>query len=128
MPEIDRRVRTLAEMLMERGFGWLAAEIVQTIEAGHQGSYRDANVSSQRAALNSRIGKRIPDEIFGPDQFRSSATQREVIPRDFTADEQLALAINLLIDRLSAAAEMEARSLDDLTAMMDTQVQPSFEV
>jgi hypothetical protein len=60
MAEIDSRVRILTGALMDRGFSWLAAEIIDTIEGGQLSSDDlDHSVSAQRAALNGRIRMKV---------------------------------------------------------------------
>jgi hypothetical protein len=123
MTEIDRRVRILTDILMDRGFGWLAAEIIETIEGGrNNANEEDTDVESQRSALNQRLLSGDANAVSTPEDLKYSATRPETVGEPLDADDQILVAVALFIDRLSSAAEMPSKSQDELNGFMDTSV------
>jgi hypothetical protein len=123
MADIDRRVRVLTDILMDRGFGWLAAEIIDAIEAGrNDASDRDPHVTAQRAALNQRLLKGDANPASSPESLKHSASRPAHSGERMSADDQVFVAVDLFVDRLTSAAEMTAKSVDALSTFMNAPV------
>jgi hypothetical protein len=128
MANIDYKVRLLTDLLMDRGLGWLAAEIIETIEAGKATfDERDHNVKDQRIALNANLDapsgssrhKEMPDESSVP----------EDAPREeFSPEIQVTIAVDLLIQRLSGIGQMLMEGQQNLELIFDTHVSLSTEI
>lgn len=129
MADIDFRVRVLTDLLMNRGFGWLAIEIIQAIEdRGDSLVDRDPNVAAQREDLNARLLRGDAKAVLSPEVVKEAATRSEAQRDRLEAHDQISLAVEILVDRLSSAAEMTALSVDELTNLVDGSVSVSVEV
>jgi hypothetical protein len=128
MADIDRRVRILTDTLMDRGFGWLAAEIIEAIERGRDSAdNHDPYVSAQRTTLNQKLSSGEADAVSTAESLKYSATRPEIARERFNSQEQILVAVAIFVDRLSSAADMTSQSLDELSALMDTTVSLSIE-
>jgi hypothetical protein len=120
MTDIDRRVRILIDILIDRGLGWLAVEIIEAIEHGREDAEdHDPNVSVQRMALNERLLSGHANAVSTPEGLKSSATRPEIMREPFSPHDQISLAVDLFVDRLSEVADMTSKSADELTDLMD---------
>lgn len=129
MATIERRVRLLTDVLLDRGFGWLAAEIIAAIEAGIEDSDDiDSAVSLQRSTLNSKIASGNMAVRSQPEDLKHSATRHGQLRRGLAPDDQVRVAVDLLIDRLSAAAKMTEKSIATLSELMEAPVSLSVQV
>jgi hypothetical protein len=127
MANIDRRVRLLTEVLQEEGFGWIAVEIVEAVEFGRRDlSELDNSVASQRHELGQRLHAGA-SSTSKPSDIRSSATRIVPLKQDFSAEEQITVAVHILMDRLAISAQMLAESADALSQIMETPVTLSVE-
>jgi hypothetical protein len=123
MAEIDHRVRLLMNALMSAGFGWLAAEIVDAIEAGRENPEdQDHNVASQRLLLKLKLAGSASTTAPESENLRFFATRSVAIRPAFGGDDQVRLAVNLLVDRLSVAAEMTSHAVDALSTLTRSPV------
>jgi hypothetical protein len=124
MADIDRRVRILIDTLIDRGYGWLAAEIVYSIEFRRDGSDEiDKGVSSQRMSLNEKIHAGDASSKSSAEDLRASASRISAGREHLVGDGQVEFAVKLLVDRLSSAAEMTSESMEEMTKLMETQVE-----
>jgi hypothetical protein len=124
MATVDYRVRLLTDLLMDRGFAWLAREIIDSIEIGAAPTAdRDQNVTSQRRALNVDASRDVPQE----DLEESSLPDDE--PREpLTPEAQVQVAVELLVRRLSDMGRMFESSRQTLKQIFDVDVTLSIEL
>jgi hypothetical protein len=123
MADIDHRVRLLIDTLIDRGYGWLAAEIVYSIELRDVSDEIDEDVFSQRMSLNERIDAGDANPKSTAEELRASATRVHIKREHLSGDGQVKLAVSLLVDRLSSAAEMTSESVEELTKLMGGPVE-----
>jgi hypothetical protein len=123
MAEIDHRVRILINALMDRGFGWLAAEVIEIIERGRPGPIdHDSEVRAQRNALNRNLARGLTSSISRPDELRDRATHSAQAREPFTADEQVSEAVHLIVERILSTTKMISTSASTLGSIMDGPV------
>jgi len=122
MAELDRRVSLLLSALTERGFGWLAAEVIELIERG-KGAIedKDYDVAQQRRQLEIAILEKTRERIT----LEHSLDDAEEI-RQFSGDEQVDLAVRIVIERLYDAVSMLSKSEDNLNGALDARVSIQF--
>jgi hypothetical protein len=140
MAEIDHRVRLLTDLLMERGFGWLASEIVTAIEFGRTiVDDTDHTVFDQRKALQAELSRSdVPlrrgamrRELSKPTvaaEIESSAERLESERTAFLPDEQVEIAVEFLMFRLSDSVKMLASSVEAMEEIFGGQMKLFAEV
>src|SRR5260370_42073288 len=101
MATVDYRVRLLTNLLMDRGFAWVAREIIDSIEIGAVPTAdRDHNVTSQRRGLDASTTEDLDEPSSPDDEPRAPLTPKA----------QVQLAVELLVRRLSDMGRMIASS------------------
>src|SRR5262249_15358147 len=94
-----------------------------TIEQGHDSSDdRDSSVATQRAKLDQRLLAGEANAQSTPESLKYSATRPESTRERLTPDQQVSAAATLLVERLSAAAEMTSTGVEEMSAFMGTPV------
>jgi hypothetical protein len=123
MANVDYRVRLLTNLLMDRGFAWLAGEIIDSIEIGRPTTAdRDHNVTSQRRALKLDASTDVPHE-----DLEEPSPDDE--PREpLTPEAQVQVAIELLVRRLSDMGRMFESSRESLKQIFGVDVTLSIEL
>lgn len=125
MAEIDRRVSILLNALTERGFGWLAAEIIQVIEAGEeQPEEEDDSVADQRHEIELSISERRPEKLL---ESTHGHFYTEAMPLS-SSEEQIRTAVRLLTLRLSDAVAMLKRSSTNLGEVFESDVPIKYQI
>ena len=128
MAEIDSRARLLIDMLMARGYGWLAAEIVDAIELGTNNTDDlDLDVAAQRKALYERMDSGDLSEKSSPQELKVSAMHVKGVPERVTGNGQVNLAVKIMVDRLASAAEMTSQNVDELVNLTGAPVELAVE-
>lgn len=102
---IDPRLLPLIETLISSGADWLAFEILEGIRAGRPAEDSEEEIKAARLAVRSfRRHRASPPEL----------KIRETVLEPIAGDEQINFAAQYLIERISAAIDMERASLQQL--------------
>lgn len=128
MDGIDRRVRILSDVLLDRGFGWLAVEIIEAIESGREDIEDiDNSVLEQRIVLNQKLQNRQDFAASKPETLKYAASRKDSFRSRLDGDDQVRIAIDIFVDRLASAAEMNVESAAGLTFLMRVPVSLSVQ-
>jgi len=112
----------LLNVLIGRGFGWLAAEIIDAIERGEdRAEEKDYGVSEQRLQLEQSISERG----FEKTEFDSSPDYSG-FSRPILGDEQVRTAVHLLTLRLSDAVLMLKKSSENFQEIFGVNVRIQY--
>ncbi len=119
MATVDYRVRLLTNLLMDRGFAWLAREIIDSIEIGAVPTAdRDHNVTSQRRGLDASTHEDLEEPSSPDDEPRAP----------LTPEAQVQVAVELLVRRLSDMGRMIESSRQSLKQIFGVDVTLSMEL
>lgn len=124
MATIDYRVRLLTALLMDRGFAWLASEIIEAIERGRPTSDdQDHNVTLRRRALNAELsGNSRSKSRLVVDDSEDPPTHEDAPREQFGPEAQIRIAVDSFVHRLSAFGEMLGHSKDTLRRTFESDV------
>jgi len=128
MANVDRRVRVLTNVLMEHGFSWLAAEIIDTIETGRSTTDdRDHNVDSHRAQLNAALVTKFSSAESAIQHIEDSSADEQDNRVELSPSEQIRTAVDTVVIRLSTIGEMFDESISNLEDVFGSDARLAIE-
>lgn len=116
MAKIDQRLQPLLAVLQQEGFSWVVSEILLAIEVGESSPDEiDTNLRRQREevrrqATSASVAKGQVEHQ--PDNSRPA--------RQFSPDEQIALAVSIMVKKVTLISNAFAASKVTLSRAFDT--------